>query len=592
MEDSSIKSPIIMEASWEVCNKVGGIYTVVSSKAYHMVMKHSKDFITVGPFFTDKAATEFVPQNPPEHIKIAIDNLQHKGISCQYGYWHISSKPACILIDYRKMMGSKDSIKGELWERYGIDSMNAGYDYDEPVSWAYCVGMLAEEIEKSSRRTVILHAHEWLTGPALLYCKYNAPNIRTVFTTHATMLGRSISGAWSNLYDILETIDPVKAAYELGVSAKHLTERASAKNADVFTTVSDVTGYEAKYILEKEPDVILPNGLDFANFPDTEQIPIQHKQYLSKIREFLMPYFFPYYSIDLEHSLLLYISGRYEYSNKGIDVFIDALGKINEEMKREETNRTIIVFLFVPADIQNIRYDLLQSKALFEDIQDEIMDYSRKIQSSLISGFAQGKSPDQVDIYDDNFLMKMKRASISFSRQGQPPLSTHHINNEDNDPIISALKRNGLLNDEQDRVKIVFYPGYLSASDGLLNLDYYPAVTGCHLGVFPSSYEPWGYTPLESAGYGVPAITTDLAGLGAHIIDNNIDQEGLWVLERKSKEYNHIVDELKKLIDNYATLPHEKRLEKKQRAIKTSRLFDWKILIKHYETAYEKALRR
>ena len=592
MESSNESNVIILEGSWEVCNKVGGIYTVVSSKSYHMVEKHKRNFITVGPYFSDKAATEFVPQNPPDYIKTAIENLQSKGVICQYGYWHIPSRPSCILIDFRKMLNNTNHIKGELWERFGIDSMNAGYDYDEPIAWAHCVGMLAQEIESCSKKKVILHAHEWLTGPAILYCKYNAPNIRSVFTTHATMLGRSISGSWSNLYDILETVDPVKAAYELGVAPKHLTERASAKNADVFTTVSEVTGYEAKFLLERAPDVILPNGLDFGNFPDTEQIPIQHKQFLAKIREFMMPYFFPYYSIDLEHSLLLYLSGRYEFSNKGIDIFIDALGRINNEMKSEETERTIVVFLFVPGDIQNIRYELLQSKALFEDVQDEIMDYSRKIQNSLITGFAERKSPDQVDIYDDAFLMKMKRASVSFARQGQPPLSTHHITNEDQDAIFSALRRNGLLNREEDKVKIVYYPGYLSASDGLLNLDYYPAVTGCHLGIFPSSYEPWGYTPLESAGYGVPAITTDLAGLGAYMLDNKIDQEGLWVLERKGKSYDENVNELKKMIDHYANLPHDKRLETKQHAIRTSRKFDWKELIKFYDKAYEKALNR
>jgi glycogen synthase len=583
---------IILEGSWEVCNKVGGIYTVVSSKAHHMVEKHGKNFITVGPYFTAKAATEFVPQNPPEYIKRAIDNLEAKGVICQYGYWHISSKPSCILIDFRNMLSRTNIIKGELWERYGIDSMNAGYDYDEPITWAHCVGMLAHEIEKSSQKTIILHCHEWLTGAGLLYTKFNAPNIRTVFTTHATMLGRSISGAWSNLYDIVETIDPVKAAYELGVAPKHLTERASAQNCDVFTTVSEVTGYEAKYLLQRTPDVILPNGLDFGNFPDSEQIPIQHKQFLAKIREFMMPYFFPYYNFDIEHSLLLYLSGRYEFSNKGIDIFIQALGRINSDMKQEDTERTIVVFLFVPGDIQNIRYDLLQSKALFEDIQDEIMDYSRKIESSLITGFAQRKTPDQVEIFDDAFLMKMKRAAVSFARQGQPPLSTHHITNENQDAIFRALKENGLLNREEDKVKIVYYPGYLSASDGLLNLDYYPAVTGCHLGVFPSAYEPWGYTPLESAGYGVPAITTDLSGLGAYMIDNKIDQEGLWVLQRKGKSHEEIVNELKRMIEHYATLPHNERLEIKQKAIKLSRQFDWKELIKCYDKAYEKAIQR
>lgn len=587
----------LVESSWEVCNKVGGIYAVVSSKADQMVKKYKDNYILIGPYFENKAAAEFTSLKAPEFIQKVIDKFKKNNVILHYGVWHIKGKPKVLLVDFKSKMSEKDAIKTELWNSFKVDSLFSKFDFEEPVVWSYTVGMIVEELynslmEKDSSLKVVLHSHEWLSGSSILYLKKYNSNVKTVFTTHATMLGRTISGAWGNLYDIIEKINPDETAKKLNVIDKHSLEKATALYSDIFTTVSEITGFEAEKILGRKPDIIVPNGLDFSSFPDNELVSIKHRIYREKIREFLIPYFFPYYTFDLEHTLLVYISGRYEFSNKGIDVFIKSLGLLNEEMKRKNDKRTIVVFFFIPANITSIRYDLLESKSLFEDVQDEINDYSEKIEKNIIYGFAERKTPEQLNLFDEEFIFKLKKMLLTFKKEGLPPLSTHHIVNEDNDLIIKSFRENGLLNRKEDKVKVVFYPGYLSSSDGLLNLDYYPAVMGCHLGVFPSYYEPWGYTPMESAGYAVPSITTDLSGLGAYMIKKNIPEKGIWILRRKNKSFLEISEDLKNIIKNYSDLSHDERIEKKHEAFHTSRIFDWKKLIKNYFEAHKKALEK
>ncbi len=594
----------LFESSWEVCNKVGGIYAVVSSKAKQMVKKYKDNYLLLGPYFKSKADAEFSVLKAPVFVQKVIDKFKRDhNVDLYYGVWHIKGKPKVLLVDFKNKLSEKDAIKTELWNFFKVDSLFSKFDFEEPVVWSYIVGMIVDEFYNVFKKdsdssfnfkdfNVILHSHEWLSGSSILFLKKYNSNVKTVFTTHATVLGRTISGAWGNLYDIIGNINPDDTAIKLGVIDKHSLEKATALHSTIFTTVSDITGFEAEKILGRKPDVIVPNGLDFSSFPDNEVVSIKHRIYREKIREFLIPYFFPYYTFDLEHTLLVYISGRYEFSNKGIDVFIKSLGLLNEELKRKNDKRTIVVFFFIPSNIISIRYDLLESKSLFEDVQDEIKDYSDRIEKNIIYGFAERKTPDQLSLFDEEFIFKLKKMLLNFKKEGLPPLSTHHIVDENEDIIINSFKENGLLNRKEDKVKVVFYPGYLSSSDGLLNLDYYPAVMGCHLGVFPSYYEPWGYTPMESAGYAVPSITTDFSGLGAYMLKNNIGEKGIWILKRKNKNFFEISEELKNIIKKYSDLSHDERIEKKHEAFHTSRVFDWKFLIEKYFEAHFKALEK
>lgn len=592
------KAECVFEVSWEICNKVGGIYTVIKSKVPRM-MSYYKKIYMVGPYVPKTAAVEFQQQPAPDNLKEIFEELKKEGIECYYGQWLIKGKPETILIDFSKFMKHKDGIKSYLWEKFQIDSLGAGGDFDEPVIWSWAVGKLLESIRKTwDCKAIVGQFHEWLSGGALLYLKDKGINLATVFTTHATMLGRSLAGSDRPLYEILEKIDADKEAKNLGVQAKHGMEKASALQADIFTTVSKITALEAKHILGREPDHLLPNGLDFDKLPDLEEIPTKHAFYKAKIKEFLIPYFFPYYSFDLDNSLFYFISGRYEFKNKGLDVFIDSLGKLNERLKRERSEMTIISFIFVPGDYKAMKLEVVESKSLFEDIQDSVDDYMSVLRKNVIYSVANRKLPSETSIFDEDFLFEMKKGILSFKKEGVPPLATHELASNSNDLVLKSLKLAGLNNRKEDRVKVIFYPIYLSSSDGLMDLNYYQAVWGCHFGIFPSYYEPWGYTPLESAAYGVPSITTDLAGFGLYAEEHlknkhsGADNLGIFVLKRRGRKYEEIVNDLTETMFWYATLPKKQRIQNKVTAEHFAPKLDWKFLIKHYIEAHDKALEK
>lgn len=585
------------EVSWEICNKVGGIYTVIKSKAPQM-MKHYKNLYMVGPYEAKKAAAEFQQMPPPDNLKGIFEQLKEEGIECFYGKWLIKGKPQAILIDCNDFMRHKDGIKSYLWEKFKIDSLGAGNDFDEPAIWGWAAGKLLEKITQAGiYKKIVGQFHEWLSGTALLYLKDKGVRMATVFTTHATILGRTLAGSGRQLYEIIDKIDPEQEAKNHAITSKFGVEKNSAGQADIFTTVSKITGLEAKHILGREPDHLLPNGLDFDKLPDLEEIPTKHGIYKAKIKEFLMPYFFPFYSFDLDKSLFYFIAGRYEFSNKGIDVYIDALKILNEKMKKKKDSRTIVAFVFVPADYKAMRLEVVESKSLFEDIQDSVDDYMATFRKRIVYSLAKKQPPSEANIFDEDFLFEMKKAILSFKKEGNPPVVTHELENQ-NDLILQSLLKSGLDNREDDKVKVIYYPIYLSSSDGLLDMNYYQAVWGCHFGIFPSYYEPWGYTPLECAAYGVPSVTTDLAGFGLYVEENLGDKHGgeenpgVIVLKRRGKKYEEIVKELGEAMFWYATLPKKRRIQNKITAEHFAPKLDWKNLVKHYIEAHNKALEK
>ncbi|MFC1801381.1 hypothetical protein ACFLZB_02865 [Nanoarchaeota archaeon] len=591
------KAECIFEVSWEICNKVGGIYTVIKSKVARM-MGHYKNLYLVGPYVAKKAAAEFQQMPAPENLKGVFEELKKEGIECYYGQWMVKGKPQTILIDFSKFMQHKDGIKSHLWEKFKIDSLGSGGDFDEPLVWSWAVGKLLEKVFSAwNCPKMVGQFHEWLSGGALLYLKDKGVKIATVFTTHATILGRTLAGSDRPLYEILEKIDADAEARNYGIQSKHGMEKASALGAHIFTTVSDITGLEAEHILGRKPDHLLPNGLDFDKLPDLEEIPTKHGFYKAKIKEFLMPYFFPYYSFDLDNTLFYFISGRYEFRNKGLDVFIESLSRLNEKLKKVKGSPTIVSFIFVPADSKAMKLEVVESKSLFEDIQDSVDDHMPDLRRNVIKGIADGKLPSEAKIFDEDFLFEMKKGILSFKKEGVPPISTHELANPKN-LIYESLIIRGLDNKKDDKVKVVFYPIYLSSSDGLMDLSYYQAVWGCHLGVFPSYYEPWGYTPLESAAYGVPSVTTDLAGFGLyagkHLKDKHggAENPGIFILGRRGRKYEDIVKDLTEMMFWYATLPKKDRIQNKITAEHFAPQLDWKYLIKHYIEAHDKALEK
>ncbi|MFH1173810.1 MAG: glycogen/starch synthase [archaeon] len=581
------------EASWEVCNKVGGIYTVVTSKANQMMHYYGSQYVTVGPYIIDRIAGEFVEELSPPAFKDAFSVLKAQGIHCHWGKWLVKGQPNTILIDFQEFTTQLNAYKGLMWEKYGIDTLGTQYfDYDQPFIWSIAVGKLIEALADKLPPKIVLHCHEWLAGAAILYIKQARPDIATVFTTHATILGRTLASAQKDLYDLLDKIDPVKEAYSLGIQAKHLTEMKSAQLADVFTTVSEITGMEAEKFLLRKPDVLLLNGLDFSKFPTFEEITIKHSLYKQKMKEFLVSYFFPYYSFDLTNTLFFFIAGRYEFRDKGIDIFINALGKLNEQLKEECSAKTIVAFIWVPAAIRAIRHELLESRTFYTDVIESVDENFDDIRLQILHSLVVGTDLRESDMFDEQTRDDIRKKVLKFKKKGLPSLSTHELSNEYGDDILRTCAALGLHNRNEDRVKIIFYPIYLTGADGLLDLNYYESMMASHLGIFPSYYEPWGYTPLEGAALGVSSITTDLAGFGKYVQTLGKDTKGVFVLNRLHVNEKEVTAQLSSFMFNYCHLTKEERINYKLEARKIAAQCDWKRFVLSYIRAHDLAVEK
>ena len=595
MDNSTInaKAETVFEISWEICNKVGGIYAVLTSKAA-LMKEYYKKYYMIGPYFADKARVIFEERRPPVEFKKIFTDLKKEGITCHYGVWHIKGEPEVFLLDYNDIISQKNKLKGELWNDYLIDSLNSGWEFEEPMLWSYCVARLLEEIDKiTPAKSMVAHFHEWLSGFGLLWLKKKKVNIRTVFTTHATMLGRAIAGSGGDLYSLLENMKPEEEAHKYGVSDKFQTERASALTTDVFTTVSEITGIEAQKILGRKPDVLVLNGLDTDKFPNLEEVSIKHVTARERIKEFITYHFFPYYAFDMDHNLVYFLLGRYEFKNKGIDVFIKALSKMNAQLKTEAVKRTITVFFWIPMNAKGIKVELLENKNYYKHIKNFVEWNSSKILQNIVSDFIVLKDPlKSKSLFTKEFLTDMKKDIMQFKRVGNPLMVTNYVDNENNDAIVRNLLDLGLDNKEDDRVKVIVYPVYLDGTDGLLNLPYYEAIAGCHLGIFPSYYEPCGYTPLETAAMGVPSITTDLAGFGRFIAPKKTKDEGIFIIPRFGKTEDEVVEELYQVMYRFSRLDHTELVQNNIIAKQLSMLADWKHLVKNYIEAHNLALEK
>ncbi len=587
---------MFFEASWEVCNKVGGIYTVVKSKIELMVSYYGKqNYVLIGPYFPDKK--EFVESVCSPDMKRIFDELATEGIHCHFGHWLTKGEPQTILIDYNDFTNQNDDIKTDLYEGFGIDSLGSDFfDFDTPLIWSRAVGKLLEKIKAvHPKEKIVAQFHEWMAGGAALYLRKNKIDIGTVFTTHATMLGRAMASANVDLYAVFDKIDPEEEARKRGVLSKWQMEKACAEHSSVFTTVSEITGLEAEKLLGIKPDVLLLNGLDMNKFPTFEEVSVKHKAMKSKVQDFCMHYFFPYQTFDLDNTLFFFICGRYEYHDKGMDIMTEALGQLNEHMKKEHPNKTVVTFFWVPANQRTIRTEVLENQTYFRNLKGLLEDHSQEVNTRIMSSLINDRRLTRKNIFKEDFLHDIKKKLNLLKREGTPPLCTHEMYDEENDPILNGLKKNGLMNKPEDRVKAVFYPVYLTGDDRLLNTDYKDSMMACHLGIFPSYYEPWGYTPLEAAAVGIAAITTDLAGFGRYIQERYPDDDpnrGIFVIKRKDRLYEDAREDLLKVFKRYLHLDVHDRIRNKIRANKLAFTADWKFLAENYIKAHNLAVER
>ncbi len=577
----------LIEVSFEVANKVGGIHQVLKSKSYKMKEYYGEDYLTVGFYNEENAAKEFVMREENPYKYIFEEMEQEYGVECHYGVWNIAGDPKCILVDASELKKPVDEIKEEMWEENQIDSLNTGNDFNEPIKWSYAVGKLIEKIRKEEEDEAIVHLHEWLSAPVMFQVNYP-----TVFTTHATVLGRALSNTEYDLKQNVErnTVNTEKAE-ELGVKAKHQVEKTAAHEADVFTTVSNTTGKEAEAVLDKKPDKILPNGFNVEDFPSLEELSYTHKNEKENVKEFLRAYFKPYYDVNLEDDpRILFISGRYEFHNKGLDVFIDALSKINEKEGKE-----FFVFIFIPGDVKGPKLEVIENISLYEELEDYLDNVIPEIKTKLLNEITSGNDTDKnfLDLANEggaelNSLQQNFRA-----KQGEkPPMSAFDLNH-DNDEILEYLNQKGLRNTKGDRVKVVFYPTYLTLGDRLLSMNYNEAVVASTAGIFPSFYEPWGYTPVETAANGALAVTTDLAGFGKYLQQNTdkSERKGISIIEREKKSDQEAANQLAEVIEDIVNYSKTEITERKHNARRLAQMTSWEKLGQNYKEAHQKAIK-
>lgn len=592
---------IVFEVSTEVAHKVGGIYAMLTSKSAQM-KKSFKDYCAIGPYYPETAVIDFEPIiKHPFHQ--AFIRLAGQGIKCTYGKWVGANKVNCILIDASGLKSQTNEIKTKLWDQYRVDSLCSSQMFNDFVVEGKAAGMVLEKIlesEKFSKKQVICQFHEWLVGAGLLHLHSVNSRAGLVFTTHATTMGRTMAERGedliSEMYESLrhgKTIDDARAKF-YNIAAIHTLEKACAQNADAFTTVSKVTADEARYILGRYPDSITFNGLAIQNYPSMEELSNAHAQYKLRIKHFVLSFFSPYYNLDTGHCLYFFTAGRHEFHNKGYDLLIEALGNLNDKLKKENSKKIAIVFLFVPNATRGTNAEVLDNIALFEAMEEETIGNLDEIKEHIIDSVCSGQLPTKAKVFEEPFLYDLKQIIMKLrsKRDKSPPVCTMDLADQ-NDPILKALEENGLDNEEADRIRVIYYPAYLSSADGLLGLNYNEAIMGCHLGVFPSYYEPWGYTPLETAALGVLAVTTDDAGFGRFIREyDGGEKSAIRVLERHARG-----DEVatQQLVDYMYYLLHttrKERVAKKIEAKRLAELADWQKLIKNYITAYDIALKK
>ncbi|MFA5032253.1 MAG: glycogen/starch synthase [bacterium] len=581
------------EISWEVCNKVGGIYTVIREKAPFMVSCY-KNYYAVGPYLGNNSLKEFREEKPPQEWNGIFKSLAIAGVECHYGKWLIPGEPNAILIGFDKLLSMKNGVKSELWENYKVDSLRSGWDFEEPMLWSKGVTMLLDRLGKLyAKDKIVAHCHEWLAGFIVLNLKSLKSKIKTIFTTHATMLGRSLAGSGEAFYEKLGSVNPEESAYKLHVEDKFTVERATAQTCDIFTTVSEVTAVEAEKILGRKPDILLLNGMNSTAFPTIEETSIKHVFNRDKIREFLKYYFLPYYKMDVSKNLIFYTSCRYEFKNKGLDILIEALAKLDKELQDEQPKDNIIFFFWVPMAVKRIKSTLSENRDYYFRIKEYVNKHINELSTNITDEFISAKGTEEASGSINKFMQNIRKETLHFKRSGNPPIATHEIENEEFDAVISTLKANGLDNSEESKVKVIVYPVYLTGNDGLSNLFYYDAIAGAHLGVFPSYYEPWGYTPLESGALGVPAITTDLAGFGKFIESQKTwVGKGIYLLKRLGIKREDVVEQLYKLMSDFFHLSHEDRVNQKIIAKELTGLVEWKILVCNYIQAHNMALEK
>lgn len=546
MEIEKLFPDYIFESSWEVCNKVGGIYAVLSTRAKTLQDRLHNRLVFIGPDCWKETESPYFQED---------DNLfrewqlaaSKQGLKIRVGRWTVPGEPIAVLVDFNQYFSKKNEIYGQLWNDFQVDSLHAYGDYDEASMFSYAAALVVGsfyDFYLDTKKKVVYHGNEWMTGLGLLYVQKHYPQIATIFTTHATSIGRSIAGNNKPLYDYLFAYNGDQMAEELNMQSKHSIEKQTAHHVDCFTTVSDITARECLELLDKPVDVVLPNGFEDDFVPRGAAFTRKRKW----ARKRLLDVANALLGTDLgDETLLISTSGRYEFRNKGVDVYIEAMNRL---LRDKNLDKNVVAFVKVPGWVGEPR----------KDLQDRL---------------ASGKK---------------------FDTPLEVPSVTHWLHDMSHDNVLSMLKHLDMQNRKEDRVKLIFIPCYLTGNDGILNLSYYDVILGNDLCIYPSYYEPWGYTPLESVAFKVPCVTTDLAGFGlwanSEIGHYGEIGDGVKVIHRTDYNFSEVADNIKDTVSKFSHFTVAQVKKSRDNASKLSKKALWSHFIKYYEDAYDIALRK
>ena len=552
MAKKQLMPDYIFESSWEVCNKVGGIYTVLSTRAKTLQEVLQDKIIFIGPDFWKESESPYFKEDQSLFADWQSE-AKKQGLLVRVGRWTVPGEPIAILVDFNPYFEQKNEIYGWLWENYGVDSLHAYGDYDEASMFSYAAALVVESFynynlspltSHPSPLKVIYHANEWMCGLGAIYVNNKLPQIGTVFTTHATSIGRSIAGNMKPLYDYLFAYNGDQMAGELNMQSKHSIEKQTALHVDCFTTVSDITAKECVELLDKPVDVVLPNGFDDSFVPNAALFTRKRKLARKKMLEIANALLGE--NLD-DDTLLVSTSGRYEFRNKGIDVFVEAMNRL---LRDRDLKKKVVAFIEVPGWVGEPRKDL---------------------QERLLSG---KKYDTPLDV----------------------PQVTHWLHNMSHDNVLGMMKYYDMHNRQDEKVKVIFLPCYLDGNDGIVNMTYYDVVLGNDLCIYPSYYEPWGYTPLEAIAFKVPCITTDLAGFGlwANTVFGHEGQitDGVKVIHRTDYNYSEVADNIKDTVAAFSNMTKKEVDACRKNAGDLSKKALWSEFIKYYYEAYDIALRK
>ncbi|MDR2886453.1 MAG: alpha-glucan family phosphorylase [Bacteroidales bacterium] len=535
-----MKVDFLFETSWEICNKVGGIHTVVSTKALNIINETGySNYILIGPdvWREDDKNPEFIPDETL--FSDWKQKISAEGLKVRTGRWNIAGNPVVILIDFTPYFGQQNEIFTQFWETYKLDSITGQWDYIEPALFGYAAGKIIESYSSFylDQHFIVAQFHEWMTGTGILYLKKHSPWIATSFTTHATVLGRCIAGNGRPLYGKMATYNSMQVAREFNVIAKQSLEKVAAAEADVFTAVSEITGRECSHFLGKPIDIVTPNGFEDSFVPKTEifeEKRLAARNKLIKTAEAILGYSLPH------DCMLVANSGRYEFRNKGVDIFIDSLGELN---KKDNLQKECVAFILMPA-------------------------YHKGPRQDIVDILYHGSQPTGWDKY-----------------------LSHSLHYPSSDPVLNRITANGLDNNQRSKVKVLFIPSYLNGNDGIFNIAYFDLLIGFDLSVFPSYYEPWGYTPLESLMFSIPTVTTSLSGFG-HWVKTYFKEpgNGIRVIERNDDNEKEVADEICGFMEQFLALNDKEISDARKKAYEVSRIAVWDTLAAHYFNAYGMAL--